>query len=145
MSFSASAPYDGVVYITDTIGNEDFQGSGVLIAPNLVLTAAHVVYQAGVGAATNIKVSPGYDQGIAPFGSAYALSYNYNPVADYNDEESLPERFRAHQAGHLLRRPDDIHSGIKLSGRRRLCQRLPRQRRRRAGIPCPDYQPGARL
>jgi V8-like Glu-specific endopeptidase len=89
MSFSSSAPYNGVVYITDTIGNEDLQASGVLIAPNLVLTAAHVVYQAGVGAATNIVVSPGYDQGAAPFASAYALSYNYNPVADYNDQESL--------------------------------------------------------
>jgi V8-like Glu-specific endopeptidase len=89
MSSSASAPFNGVVYITDTIGDEDFQASGELIAPNLVLTAAHVVYEAGVGAATNIKVSPGYDEGIAPFGSAYALSYNYNPVADYGDEESL--------------------------------------------------------
>jgi V8-like Glu-specific endopeptidase len=49
MSFSASAPFNGVVYITDTIGDEDLQASGVLIAPNLVLTAAHAVYQAGVG------------------------------------------------------------------------------------------------
>ena len=89
MSFSATAPFNGVVYITDTIGNEDFQASGVLIAPNLVLTAAHVVYEAGVGTATNIKVSPGYDQGDAPFGSAYALTYNYNSVADYGDEETL--------------------------------------------------------
>ena len=89
MSFSANAPFDGVVYITDTIGDEDFQASGVLIAPNLVLTAAHVIYEAGVGTATNIVVSPGYDQGIAPFGSAYALSYNANPVADYGGEESL--------------------------------------------------------
>ncbi len=89
MSFSASAPFNGVVYVTDTIGDEEFQGSGVLIAPNLVLTAAHVVYEAGVGTATNIMVSPGYDAGSAPFGSAYALSYDYNPVADYGDEETL--------------------------------------------------------
>jgi V8-like Glu-specific endopeptidase len=89
MSFSANAPFNGVVYITDTIGDEDFQASGVLIAPNLVLTAAHVVYQAGVGTATNIVVSPGYDQGAAPFGSAYALTDNYNYVADYDGEESF--------------------------------------------------------
>jgi V8-like Glu-specific endopeptidase len=89
MSFSANAPFNGVVYVTDTIGGEDFQGSGVLIAPNLVLTAAHVVYEAGVGSATNIMVSPGYDQGVAPFGSAYALTDNYNTVADYGDEETL--------------------------------------------------------
>ena len=89
MSFSASAPYNGVVYITATIADEDIQASGVLIAPDLVLTAAHVVYQAGLGTATNIVVSPGYDQGIAPFGSAYGLTYSYNPVADYGDEETL--------------------------------------------------------
>ena len=89
MSFSASAPYDGVVYVTDTIGDEDLQGSGVLIAPNLVLTAAHVVYEAGVGTATNIEVSPGYDEGTTPFGSTYGVSYDYNPVADFDDEETL--------------------------------------------------------
>jgi V8-like Glu-specific endopeptidase len=89
MSSSFNAPLNGVVYITDTIGGEAAQASGVLIAPNLVLTAAHVVYQQGAGTATNIVVSPGYDQGIAPFGNAYALSYSYNPVADYDDEETL--------------------------------------------------------
>ena len=89
MSFSANAPYNGVVYITDTIGDDDYQSSGVLIAPNLVLTAAHVVSQAGVGTATNIEVSPGYDAGVAPFGDAYALTYNFNPVADYGDLETL--------------------------------------------------------
>ncbi|WP_419759908.1 trypsin-like serine peptidase [Acidisoma sp.] len=89
MSFSSSAPYNGVVYVTDTIGGENFQGSGVLIAPNLVLTAAHVVYEAGLGTATNVEVTPGYDAGVAPFGSAYALTFSYNSVADYGDEETL--------------------------------------------------------
>jgi hypothetical protein len=89
MSFSASSPFNGVVYITDTIGDEDFQGSGVLIAPNLVLTAAHVVYEVGLGTATNIEVSPGYDEGVAPFGSAYALGYNYNAIADFGGKETL--------------------------------------------------------
>lgn len=89
MSFSASAPFNGIVYITDTIGYNQYQASGVLIAPDLVLTAAHVVWQAGLGTATNIVVSPGYYQGAAPFGSAYALSYNFNPVDDFGDEETL--------------------------------------------------------
>jgi V8-like Glu-specific endopeptidase len=89
MSFSATSPFNGVVYLTDTIGDEDIQASGVLVAPNLVLTAAHAVYEAGVGSATNIEVSPGYDRGSAPFGGAYALSDSYNPVADDDDEESL--------------------------------------------------------
>jgi V8-like Glu-specific endopeptidase len=89
MSGNSSAPLSGIVYITDTIGSDRYQGSGVLIAPDLVLTAAHVVWLQGVGSATNITVSAGYSQGAAPFGQAYALSYDYNPVADAGDEETL--------------------------------------------------------
>lgn len=89
MSGNSSAPLNGIVYITDTIGAGRYQASGVLIAPDLVLTAAHVVWQQGVGSATNITVSAGYSQGAAPFGQDYALSYNYNPVADAGDEETL--------------------------------------------------------
>ncbi len=42
-------PYDTIVRITDTIGGQMWQGSGVLIAPDEVLTASHVVYIQGVG------------------------------------------------------------------------------------------------
>ena len=86
MSATANAPLNGIVYITARVGSEEFQASGVLIAPNLVLTASHVVWQAGVGTASSVTVSPGYDAGIAPYGSAYALSYNYNPINDFGDE-----------------------------------------------------------
>lgn len=89
MSGNSSAPLNGVVYITDTIGSGRYQASGVLIAPDLVLTASHVVWQAGVGAATNITVSAGYNLGAAPYGQAYALSYDYNPIADAGNEETL--------------------------------------------------------
>jgi Ca2+-binding RTX toxin-like protein len=89
MSGNSSAPLNGIVYITDTIGADRYQASGVLIAPDLVLTAAHVVWQEGVGSATNITVSAGYNLGAAPFGQAYGLSYDYNPVADAGGEETL--------------------------------------------------------
>jgi len=89
MSGNSSAPLNGIVYITDTIGSGRYQASGVLIAPDLVLTAAHVVWQEGVGSATNITVSAGYSQGAAPFGQAYALSYDYNATADAGGEETL--------------------------------------------------------
>ena len=42
-----SYPYDTVVRITDTIGAQSWQGSGVLISPDEVLTASHVLYSAG--------------------------------------------------------------------------------------------------
>lgn len=68
MSYSASSyPYDTIVRITDTIGGVLYQGSGVLIAPNEVLTASHAVYIQGVGTATNIVVTPGYNNGSSPY------------------------------------------------------------------------------
>jgi V8-like Glu-specific endopeptidase len=78
-------PYDTVVRITDTIGNQDYQASGVLISPDEVLTASHVVYTAGVGTATNIVVTPGYE-GSAPFGSAVGTTIHYNQIDDANDQ-----------------------------------------------------------
>jgi V8-like Glu-specific endopeptidase len=78
-------PYDTVVYITDTIGGLNYQGSGVLIAPNVVLTAAHVVWQTGIGRASNIEVSPGFDQGYAPFGTVAGTYIQYEQVNDSGD------------------------------------------------------------
>jgi V8-like Glu-specific endopeptidase len=81
---AASDPYDPVVYITDTIGDQSWQGSGVLISPDEVLTASHVVYTQGVGTASNIVVTPGYDAGSSPYGSANGTYIHYNPVEDAN-------------------------------------------------------------
>ncbi len=77
-----------VVYITDTIGNDDYQASGVLIAPDVVLTASHVVYTQGVGTATNIEVTPGYEPGSQPYGTVSGKVLDYNPIQDAGD--SLP-------------------------------------------------------
>lgn len=84
----AAFPYDTVVEIDDTIGGKDYQASGVLISPDEVLTASHVVYIQGVGTATNIVVTPGYNDGSAPFGSADGISFHYNQINDAND--SIP-------------------------------------------------------
>ncbi len=106
MSFT-QYPLDTVVYITDTIGNEEFQGSGVLIAPDEVLTASHVVYSQGVGTATNIVVTPAYD-GLAtspseatPYGSAEGLSFNYYQVQDAGDEISVDQSQYDYAVIHL--------------------------------------------
>jgi V8-like Glu-specific endopeptidase len=77
-------PYDTVVRITDTIGGESWQGSGVLISPDEVLTASHVVYIEGEGTATNITVSPGYDNGSSLYGSVSGANFHYFQIDDAN-------------------------------------------------------------
>jgi V8-like Glu-specific endopeptidase len=85
MSFDPTKyPFDTVVYITDTIGGQDWQGSGVLIAPDEVLTASHVVYIQGVGTATDIQVTPAYSAGSKPFGTASGTYIHYFQVNDVN-------------------------------------------------------------
>jgi V8-like Glu-specific endopeptidase len=83
LSYSASSyPYDTVVRITDTIGGKNYQASGVLISPDEVLTASHVVYMQGVGTASDVVVTPGYSDGSSPYGSANGIFIQYNAVDD---------------------------------------------------------------
>jgi V8-like Glu-specific endopeptidase len=85
MTYSASSyPYDTVVRVTDTIGSQSWQGSGVLISPDEVLTASHVVYIQGVGTANDIVVTPGYSDGASPYGSADGTYIHYFPINDAN-------------------------------------------------------------
>ena len=81
---TTSYPFDTVVFITDTIGGEGFQGSGVLISPDEVLTASHVVYSSTLGAApaSSITVAPGYNAGSKPFGTATGTIVHYMPIQD---------------------------------------------------------------
>ncbi len=100
-TFSASAyPYSAVVYITDRIGDEDLQGSGVLISPDEVLTASHVVYQAGLGVATDIEVAPGYSNGTMPFGYATGAVSHYSQVGA-NDTITLSDSQSDYAIIHL--------------------------------------------
>jgi V8-like Glu-specific endopeptidase len=78
-------PYGTIAFITDTIGGESWQASGVLIAPDEVLTASHVVYSSTYGVASNIKVSLGYDDGTVAIGSTSGIAVDYNKIQDYND------------------------------------------------------------
>ncbi len=80
---TTSYPYDTVVFITDTIGGDELQGSGVLISPDEVLTASHVVYSSTLGAAaSSIIVTPGYDAGSRPFGTATGTIVHSMPIQD---------------------------------------------------------------
>jgi V8-like Glu-specific endopeptidase len=80
-----SYPFDTVVMITDTIGGLRYQGSGVLISPDEVLTASHVLYVAGVGTASDIVVTPASGPGGGPYGSARGTYFHYSEVADANN------------------------------------------------------------
>jgi len=94
MSFSTTDyPYRSIVRITDQIGNASWEGSGVLISPDEVLTASHVVYTQGIGTATNIRVTPGetlFTNGSldAPFGTFSGSSFHYFQIADSGDSIS---------------------------------------------------------
>ena len=79
-------PYRTIARITLSIGGvSGYQGSGVLISPDEVLTAAHVAYTTGVGVSTDIQVSPGYSAGAAPFGTYSGYVTHYQPINDSFD------------------------------------------------------------
>jgi V8-like Glu-specific endopeptidase len=102
MSFDTSSyPYRTVVYILDTIGGSDFQASGVLISPDEVLTASHVVWDSAVGAATSIQVTPAYAQGNAPFGSASGTTFHYFQINDGNGLISVSDSQYDYAVIHL--------------------------------------------
>jgi V8-like Glu-specific endopeptidase len=98
---TSSFPYNTIVYITDTIGGVSWQGSGVLIAPNEVLTASHLVYNSALGAATNIVVTPGYQSGSKPYGSATGDYFHYNTIQDANDNISFDQSQDDYAVIHL--------------------------------------------
>ncbi len=67
-------PYQAVAYITAWWGSQSAQGSGFLVGPNDLLTAAHVVYDFDLGGwATRIDVQFSYDPQEGP-------GQVYNPV-----------------------------------------------------------------
>ncbi len=104
-------PYDTIVRITDAIGGVAWQGSGVLIAPDEVLTAAHIVYMQGVGTASNIVVTPA-DDGTAPLGTANGTNFHYWPIADANDLISFYDSQNDYAVIHL----DHPFSGLGFMG-----------------------------
>ena len=100
MSFT-SYPYDTVVYITDTIAGVQYQGSGVLISPDEVLTASHVVYSFSGGPAYDITVIPAYDGSVSPFGSANGTQIHYNQILNFDDSISFADSQNDYAVIHL--------------------------------------------
>ena len=70
-------PYSSVVLVQTTFSDgSSWNGSGVMVGPNDVLTAAHCLWDADTGYATSVTVYPGYDDGSAPFGSIAAARWD---------------------------------------------------------------------
>ena len=69
------------------------QGSGVLVGPNDILTAAHVIYDSDTanGWAQTVSVTPGYNQGAAPYGRFEAADGFGYPVDTYGGRISLEQ------------------------------------------------------
>ncbi len=103
MADTTTFPFRTIVRITDQIGASMFQGSGVLISPDEVLTAAHVVWSTGVGVATSLSVQPGYDSGSEPYGSIDGAVTHYNPINDTNDLIQFTDTPSDYALVHLAR------------------------------------------
>lgn len=81
------------------------QGSGVLIAPDEVLTAAHLLYDSTGQLARTIVVSPGYDRG-AVHGVVAADAVHAMPLADWTQLSGTQGDFAlVHLATPITDRP----------------------------------------
>jgi V8-like Glu-specific endopeptidase len=79
----AQYPWQSVVFIESTfLDGTVASGSGAMVGPNDVLTAAHVVYSLeNGGAATEVTVTPAFDPDPheEPFGTVDAYAWHYFP------------------------------------------------------------------
>ena len=98
---TTSAPYNMIVRVTVRFGAYGYQGSGVMISPDEVLTAAHMVWMTGVGVATNVMVSPGYEAGATPFGSIPGVVTHYNTIDDTGGYLGIGDVARDYAVIHL--------------------------------------------
>jgi V8-like Glu-specific endopeptidase len=90
----AQYPWSTVVHLEATFPDGEVTGTGVMVGPNDVLTAAHMVYSGELGgAATEVRVTPAYDPDAdeAPFGTVEASqSHFYDDFDPNNDSRALP-------------------------------------------------------
>ena len=96
----AQYPWRTIVYIESTFPNGlTVTGSGVIVGPNDVLTASHIVYNASYGGgATTVKVIPAYDPSPleTPYGTLFASSSFIHYYTDFDpdgDGQILPGNY----------------------------------------------------
>jgi V8-like Glu-specific endopeptidase len=96
-------PFSAVVSVTATFADGSTSGgSGVMVGPNDVLTAAHVLYDDIRGAAVSVTVSPGYQASAlgdgAPFGTYEAAEWQYYDW-DFNGDDLLTREESQYDVG----------------------------------------------
>jgi V8-like Glu-specific endopeptidase len=81
---SSHYPYTAVVEVVATFKDgTSMQGSGVMVSPNDVLTASHMLWDVDHGgAATSVTIYAGRDGGSTPFGAENASQWFYFQVDD---------------------------------------------------------------
>jgi len=75
-------PYTAICYVVATFPDgQSFRGTGVMVGPNDVLTAGQMLWdKEHGGAASSVTVTPGYNNGVAPFGTYQGALLSYYPV-----------------------------------------------------------------
>ncbi len=97
-STATTTPFPEIVLLEDNLDGSDslptVRGSGVIIGPHTILTAAHVVWDSDTGTdASSILAFPGYNgsgdplyTGTAPVAGSWRL--HYNQIVDTGDQIS---------------------------------------------------------
>jgi V8-like Glu-specific endopeptidase len=80
-----AAPYDSVVLVESAGPYGAVHGSGVLVAPDEVLTCAHVVWRSDAGAATAVAVAPALNGADEPYGVIGVRDFHFYAVSDPGD------------------------------------------------------------
>ena len=101
MPVTTGFPYSAVVRVTVMIGGIGYEGSGVMISPDEVLTASHLLWTQGIGVSTNIMVSPGYNDHVAPFGTFNGVAAHYNTINDAGGTLALTDIGNDYAVIHL--------------------------------------------
>ena len=96
-------PYSSVVQVHAALPDGGYSASGVLIAPDEVLTCAHIVWEQGLGAASQVNVTTALNGADAPYGRVGVADYHYFPIDDTGGLVSPAESQRDFALLHLSR------------------------------------------
>ena len=78
-------PYNSVVYIESAGPFGAVHGSGVLVAPDEVLTCSHLVWRSDAGAATAVAAAPALNGNDEPYGAIPVKDFHFYAISDSGD------------------------------------------------------------